>query len=157
MRGVTLARSLARSRAAVLVRMRATCTIDRPGPLVTLPGGEVVQSATRVYPDPSWAGNHPHAHGPCYGRYPGLAFEQTPEAGGAQVTVSRLVVRIPHGVQILPHDVVTWVSDPDNPVMVGTLLLVGSVDDQSQATAQRILVDDYQGARIVVGDDESES
>lgn len=109
--------------------MRASCRVERPGkpdPLTGLP------SWTQVY------------DGRCYTRYPGLAFEQSPEAGGAVFTVSRLVVRVPFGVAYRPGDRVTIVSDPDNPQMAGTRLRVASIDDQSQASAQRLLCEDYQ-------------
>jgi hypothetical protein len=82
-----------------------------------------------------------------------LAFEQTPQAGGQVFVISRMVVRVPHGVSFLPGDVVTWVADPDNAVMVGKVLRVGSVDEQSQSTAQRLLCDEYQGPPVVVEDE----
>lgn len=151
MRQVTLTRALVRGRVGALARMRATCTIDRPGDVVTGPDGEVTCPVTRIYPDPSWGSSHSCARGPCYARYPGLAFEETPQGGGQVFTVSRLAVRVPHGVSFTPGDVVTWLSDPDNPAMVGKVLRVGSVDEQSQSTAQRLLCDEYQGPPLVEG------
>jgi hypothetical protein len=132
-------------------RMRATCTIDRPGVVVTAPDGEVTCPATRIYPAPTWGSSHPDYRGPCYFRYPGMAFEQTPQAGGQVFTLSRGVVKVPFGVAFMTGDVVTVVSDPDNAAMVGKVLRVGSVGDQSQATAQRLLCDEYQGPPVVVG------
>ena len=130
---MTVGPILARARAAFLRRMRATCTIRRvTGTTLDPLTGADVPTFTDVY------------SGPCYTRYPGLAFEQNPEAGGAVYTISRLVVRIPHGTEIVSGDVVTIDSDPDNPQMVGTVLRVASVDGQSQASAQRLLCEDYQ-------------
>lgn len=126
---------LAQARAAFLRRMRATCTIRRVTgtTLDPLTGADVpVYAVPNVYA------------GPCYTRYPGLAFEQNPEAGGAVYTISRLVVRIPHGAQIRPGDLVTIDADPDNPQMAGTTVRVASAGDQSQASAQRLLCEDYQ-------------
>jgi hypothetical protein len=57
-------------------------------------------------------------------------------------------VRIPHGPKVVSGDVVTWVTDPDNAGMVGKVLRVESVDDQSQATVQRLTCTDYQGPPI---------
>lgn len=82
MRSVSVARALRHARPGFERRMRATCRVERPGkpdPLTGLP---------------SWALVY---EGRCYTRYPGLAFEQAPEAGGAVFTVSRLVVRVPFG------------------------------------------------------------
>ena len=122
-------RVLARARAAFLRRMRATCRVERPGkpdPLTGLP---------------SWALVY---EGRCYTRYPGLAFEQSPEVAGAVLAQSRVILRVPFGVQYRPGDVVTILSDPDNPQMVGARLRVESCDDQSQASAQRLLCNDEQ-------------
>ena len=126
-------RVLARARAAFIRRMRATCTIRRvTGTTLDPLTGADVPTFADVY------------SGPCYTRYPGLAFEQNPEAGGAVYTISRLVVRIPHGAQIRPGDLVTIDADPDSPQMAGTTVRVASADDQSQASAQRLLCEDYQ-------------
>lgn len=113
--------------------MRGTCTITRPGRADTDAGGNVTVPQAPIYT------------GRCYARYPGLAQESTPDVGGATVVKSRLVLRIPFGTVIRPNDVVTITADPDNPQLVGTVLRVASIDDQSQATAQRLLVDDLQG------------
>jgi hypothetical protein len=86
-----------------------------------------------------------------YTRYPGIAFEQNPEAGGAVFTISRILVRLPFGVTFRPGDVVEVVSDPDNPQLKGTRLRVASIDDQSQATAQRLLCEDTQSTEVIPG------
>lgn len=112
--------------------MRGTCTIARPGAATTDANGDVTVTPTVVY------------SGPFYARYPGLAHEQNPQVAGATVVVSRIVVRIPFGAIVRPDDVVTINSDPDNPQLVGTRLRVASIDDQSQATAQRLLCEDIQ-------------
>ena len=132
---MTVGPILEQARAAFLRRMRATCTIRRVTgtTLDPLTGADVpVYAVPNVY------------EGPCYTRYPGLAFEQNPEAGGAVYTISRLVVRIPHGAQVRPGDLVTIDADPDNPQMAGATVRVASADDQSQASAQRLLCEDYQ-------------
>lgn len=125
---------LAAGRRAFLARMRGTCLIRRPIGETTNEDGKVVP----VYAEPA-------VHeGPCYTRYPGIAFEANPEAGGSVFTISRVVVRIPFGPVVRPGDIVEITKDPDNPSMVGTVLRVASNDDQSQATAQRLLCEDYQ-------------
>lgn len=126
---------LRKGRAAFERRMRATCTIRRPGPVEVDP---LTGESTPTYLEP------PVYVGKCYTRYPGLAFERNPEAGGFNFTVSRTVLRIPFGPVARPGDVVTIDVDPDHPAMAGTVLRVASVDDQSQATAQRILCEDFQ-------------
>lgn len=135
-------------RPLMTARMRATCTIDRPGAPTTSADGEVTCTATRMYPDPGWEDDHPYSAGPCYARVASLVATAQ-EAGGRLVTVSPVVVRVPHGVTFWPGDVVTWVTDVDNPGMVGKVLRVTSVSDQSQGTAQRLTCDDYQGPPLV--------
>jgi hypothetical protein len=127
---------------AVVVRKTGTEVDDH--------GREVV-TTKQIYPDPSWPEDHPHTDGKCYFRYPGLAFASVFDSAGVTVTQSRLVGRFPFGVEFSVGDVVTIVSDPNNPNLVGTELMVASVDDQSQATAQRVLLDDNQKG---VDDDE---
>lgn len=127
---------LAAGRAAFLRRMRATVKIERPGEPVTGPDARVTTPRATLY------------EGPGYTRYPGLAFEQNPEVAGATLTLSRILVRVPHGIQYRPNDVVTIVADPDNPQMAGTELQVQSSDDQSQATAQRLLCSDPQSGAL---------
>lgn len=130
--GDDVAAGLAELRAHAQTRMRASCTITRPGAPVTDEYGDVSILDSTVF------------EGPCYTRYPGLAFEQNADVGGASVVASRIVVRIPFGPICRPGDVVTITADPDNPQLVGTRLQVASIDDQSQATAQRLLCVDYQ-------------
>lgn len=136
--------TLGSGRAAFRARMRGTCVIRRFGDAVTDADGRVTAPSTQVYPDPAWPAEHPDSAGPCYVRYPGLAFEQNFESVGVTVVESRVVVRIPFGVVIRPKDEVEILADPDNPQLVGTRLLVASIDDQSQATAQRIVCRDRQ-------------
>jgi hypothetical protein len=115
-------------------RMRATYRFTREsGEAVTDPNtGEVTHPDTVVY------------EGPAYSRYPGLAFEQSPEVGGAVFTISRLVIRCPFGPVFKPGDMGECLADPDNPQMVGARVRVESIDNQSQATAQRLLCSDPQ-------------
>lgn len=136
--GAELAAGLAEMRQLAESRMRGTCTIRRP-----IPGLEEL--------DPVLPGRVVPAYEPepiyvdaCYTRYPGLAHEQNPVFAGATDVVSRVIVRIKFGVVVRPGDVVTIDSDPDNPQLVGTSLRVASIDDQSQATAQRLLCEDFQ-------------
>lgn len=142
---MSIPRVLARSRAAFERRMRASCVIERVESVAADPlTGEDIPTYAQVYPDPSWPEGHRHKQGPCYTRYPGLAFEQNPSTGGVSLSVTRLVLRIPHGPEINSGDRVTITGDPDNPKMVGSVLRVASNDDMSQATAQRLLCEDWQ-------------
>lgn len=129
---VSLTSVLRDGRAAFERRMRATCLIRRVAGSTLDEWGAEVPAYTTVY------------EGKCYTRYPGMAFEQNPEAGGFSLTVSRVVLRIPFGPVVKPGDVVAITADPDNPQMIGSRLRVASSDDQSQATAQRILCEDFQ-------------
>lgn len=125
---------LEQARAAFLRRMRATCRVERPT------GGLVYDPVLMVDVPEVVLVSEPR----CYVRYPGIAFEQSPEVAGAVLAQSRVVLRVPFGVQYRPGDVVTILSDPDNPQMVGARLRVESCDDQSQASAQRLLCNDEQ-------------
>ena len=129
----SIARATQDAREQFLGRMRGTYLVERENGTTEgdLPGSVV----------PNW---ETVWEGPGYTRYPGLAFEQTPTVGSFQFTVSRVVVRVPFGPVFRPGDRVTVVSDPDNPQIEGTLLRVASIDDQSQATAQRLLCEDFQ-------------
>lgn len=82
--------------------------------------------------------------GPCYTRYPGLAHETSFDSIGVDVTQSRLIVFVPHGPVFAVGDVVTIVDDPNTPHLEGTVLPVASIDDQSHASAQRLLCQDNQ-------------
>lgn len=133
--GATVARELAFLRTQAESRMRGTCTIERPNGETTV-GGVVTPSFEHVYV------------GKCYTRYPGLAQEANREVGGATVTESRIVVRIPFGPVCRPGDRVTITADSDNPQLAGAVYRVESIDDQSQATAQRLLCSDLQSGVI---------
>lgn len=148
MLGDALPGVLERGRAAAIARMRARCIIERPSGTDKVEKGVVTPTFDRIYPAPDWTDSHPHADGKCYTRYPGLAFEQTREVAGAPITESRIVHRIPFGVVCRPGDQITIVDDPDNPQMNGTRIRVDSIDDQSQATAQRLLCSDIQSGVI---------
>ena len=124
--------------------MRGTCRITSAATTVTTDAaGDTSITPTTIY------------EGPVYMRYPGVPHEQTPEVAGATVALSRILVRIPFphsGVgqwfvtppTVRPGQVVEVLSDPDNPQLVGTRVRVASIDDQSQATAQRLLCEDFQ-------------
>lgn len=124
---------LSQARAAFLSRMRASCSITRVTGVTTDP----LSGATTPAVSTVWTGK-------CYARYPGLAHESTPEAGGHTYVEAWIVVRIPLGPAINPGDIVTITADPDNPGLNGTVLTVASIDVQSQATAQRLLCVDRQ-------------
>ena len=51
---------------------------------------------------------------------------------------------MPFGVAYRPGDIATILTDPDNPQLANTVLRVASIDDMSQATAQRLLCEDNQ-------------
>lgn len=124
---------LQRGREAIAKRMRARSDVDRPvGSEPDGRGGETVLYERIVTDEP------------CYFRYPGLANESTFDSAGASVSQSRLVGRYAFGPVYRPGDRVTVKSDPDNPQLVGTVLRVASIDDMSQATAQRLLCEDNQ-------------
>lgn len=112
--------------------MRGTCIIRRNTGTTTDDFGAVTPTTETVY------------EGKGYARYPGLAFEQNLESAGADITVSRIVYRIPFGAVVRPGDTLEVTADPDNPQLVGTVFRVASIDDQSQATAQRLLCEDFQ-------------
>lgn len=136
--------TLGAGRSAFRARMRGTCVIRRYGERTTDADGRVTAPSTVIYPDPAWPADHPDKGGPCYTRYPGMAFEQNFESAGATVVESRVVVRIPFGAVIRPYDEIEIITDPDNPQLAGTKYQVASIDDQSQGTAQRLLCRDRQ-------------
>jgi len=131
--GDTIARELEFLRKQAESRMRGACMIDRAtGEPSTDDDGVVTRAFEDVYV------------GKCYTRYPGLAQEANREAAGATITESRIVVRIPFGPVCKPGDRVTITADLDNPQLAGAVYRVESIDDQSQATAQRLLCSDLQ-------------
>lgn len=135
--GTDLASGLTFLRQQAESRMRGTCVIERPtGETDTDEDGVVTAVFEQVY------------EGKCYTRYPGLAQEANREVGGATVVESRIVVRIPFGTIHKPGDRVTMVTDLDNPQLAGVVYRVESIDDQSQATAQRLLCTDIQSGGI---------
>lgn len=141
---MTLSNAIARGRAAFIDRMRATCVIDRLDATTIDDDGRTARARTQIYPDPSRHAGDPHADGKCYVRYPGVAFETNKQSAGVTIVDSRVIVRIPFGPIIRPGDRVRILTDPDNPQLAGSVYRVASIDDQSQATAQRLLCDDLQ-------------
>lgn len=129
---MSIGRALINGRRQAEARMRGRCVITRYGTWETDPDGNASRPESVIY------------EGKGYARYPGLAFEQNSDSQGANVVQSRLVYRIPFGPIIRPDDVVEIISDPDNPQLAGVRLRVASIDDQSQATAQRLLTEDNQ-------------
>lgn len=140
-----LPNTLARARRKFESRMRATAVVTRAtGNMTTDADGYEVPEFVQVYPNPDWPADHPHKDGKCYFRYPGLAFESNFDSVGITVAQSRLVGRFPFGVTFAVDDVVEVLSDLDNPRFVGMVFRMASIDDQSQATAQRMLLEDNQ-------------
>lgn len=147
-----LSQTLRRARVAfVQKRLRARCHITVVDPLreVTDPVTGVVSPYTQTL----------YADVPCYTRYPGIAFEDKHPVGGIQLVDSRIIVRVPHDFRTVGGDwvpyvipvnaVIVWDSDPDNPKLVGTRFQVKSLDEQSQASALRVLCDDTQKGVVV--------
>lgn len=129
---MSIDRVLKRGRRRFKKRMRDTCIIERPGEKISDGrGGETVEMLL-VY------------EGKCYLRYPGLAFETNHDLAGVNVVESRAVVRVPFGPVFRPDDVIEITASADTEHLVGTRLRVASIDDQSQATAQRLLCEDFQ-------------
>lgn len=147
-----ISQTLRRARSAfVSKRLRARCTIvlvDPTREITDMDTGEVTPYRETLYTDV-----------PCYVRYPGVAFESNHPVGGIQLVDSRILVRIPHDYRTETGDwmpymipvkaVIVWESDPDNPKLVGTEYLVKSLDEQSQASALRVLCEDAQSGVVV--------
>lgn len=128
-------------------RFRGQLLIETKGSQTTDKQGKVTTTWNTLY------------DGPFYARYPGLAWEQTPEVTGQTMAVSRIVIRIPFPERSAafwkasPPKVpvgarLTVVSDPGNAQFAGTVLRVASIDDQSDATAQRLFCEDFQSGTI---------
>lgn len=141
---VNVSHVLQMGRAKTESRMTSTAVVDRKVGTTVDDYGREVPELVRVYPDPSWPDDHPHADGKCYFRYPGLAFASTYDSVGVNITQSRVVGRFPFGPEFMVGDVVTIISDRETPHLAGAELTVASIDDQSQATAQRLVLDDNQ-------------
>lgn len=137
---------LREGRRAFLSRMRARCRvwlIDTTREVTDPVTGQVVPIREVLYESL-----------PAYTRYPGMAWESNHPVGGAVLVDSRLVVRVPfefegEAVAFPVHSVIEWLSDPDNPKLVGSEFQVKSFDDQSQATAQRVICEDTQKGVVV--------
>src|SRR5690606_39975534 len=109
-RGVdVVAEVLAAGRAHIeAMRRRGTCLIDREDGRTRDEYGRPVPQYVTVY------------EGKGYARYPGIAHEQNLVSAGADVTVSRVIYRIPLGAVVRPGDRLTITADPDNPQLEGT-------------------------------------
>lgn len=137
---------LRQGRRAFLSRMRARCRVwlvDSSLEVTDLETGEVTPFREVLYESL-----------PAYTRYPGMAWETNHPVGGAVIVDSRLVVRVPFEfdgalVSFPVNSVIEWLADPDNPKLVGSEFLVRSFDDQSQATAQRVICEDTQRGVVV--------
>jgi|SRR5690625_1339529 len=126
--------ALARGRAAFEKRCRATCKVVRPtGNTVEGADGYEVPEVVTVYEAL-----------PCYVNYDGVPFESTYDVQGVAVTQGRVELVTAVGRDIVVDDVVTIVSDPDNPSLDGSVYRVSSQVPRSQGTRQRVLLEDNQ-------------
>lgn len=85
-------------------------------------------------------------------------YEKTPEAGGAVSVVQRYSLHVPVG-SFFPEvgQVAIVTAAALDPALVGRQYRVTGLLHKSQATAYRLLVDEYVGESIVWDDGESES
>lgn len=129
-----LTATLARARARFELRMRARCEVVRTvGPPVVDDDGVERPNAVTVYESL-----------PCYISYDGVPFESTYDSVGVSVVQGRveLVTQVDADVKV--DDVITIVSDPDNPSLVGARFRAASQVPRSQGTRQRVLLEDNQ-------------
>src|SRR5699024_976081 len=115
-------------------RMRARCKVVRTvGPPVVDDDGVEQPNTITVYESL-----------PCYINYDGVPFESTYDSVGVRVVQGRveLVTEVEADVRI--DDVITIVSDPDNPALVGAQFRSASQVPRSQGTRQRVLLEDNQ-------------
>lgn len=128
-------------------RMRATCEIERWAGETTV-GGVATDTYAPIYPAPEWPDDHPHADGKC--RMTDFnAHPSTPEVAGANVVVNQPRVLIPTGApKVIPGDRVRILTDPDNPVVPGTVLHVAGVRGKSQEIQRHLICDDLQTGQL---------
>ena len=69
-------------------------------------------------------------------------YEQTPEAGGARVTVQRYRVDFPASMIARPGDLVTITASAADPHLVGKRYRVTAPFNKSHATSSRCFVDE---------------
>lgn len=128
-----------RGRAAAERLMLDTCTIDRPGAVVTDPGtGEVTGTSTRIYPTPAQiaAGNA----GKCRVQSRDT-MSANPEAGEATFTVVSRQVHIPaNAADVRDGDVVTITAARLNAFTVGKQYRVSGFTPDTFDTAARLPV-----------------
>lgn len=137
----SVTKALKRGRAAFESRCRATCSIERST------GESVIDDYGREYPEVIMV----YDRLPCYLSYDGVPFESTYDLAGVSVTQGRIELVTATGRDIAVDDVVEVLEDPDNPLLVGTRYRVASRVPRSQATRQRVLLEDNQKG---VDDDE---
>lgn len=126
--------ALARGRAAFEKRCRARCRVERAtGNMVEDQGGREVPEVITVYESL-----------PCYVSYDGVPFESTFHSAGVTVVQGRVELVTAVGRDIVVDDVVTIVSDVDNPALVGAVYRAASQVPRSQGTRQRVLLEDNQ-------------
>lgn len=137
-------RRLARARKAAEDEMVDACTIVELGAPVTDADGDVTIPGTVVYSGACKVQTYE-------------PYEKSPEAGGAVSTVQRYRVHVPVGSfdPAVGHVVVVTAARLDAN-LVGRQYRVTGLLHKSQASAYRLLVDEYVGETIT-WDDESES
>lgn len=119
-----------RGRTAADARMVDACTLAHPGGDPTFDDGTYT-------PDPATT----YYTGPCEVQLEG-SIAQESEAGGAEVTFERLIVKVPISVEDAAiNDVVTITDSLLDPDLVGQVFTVTSTHAKSFATARRLQVE----------------
>jgi len=129
-----LTATLARARARFELRMRARCEVVRMvGPPVVDDDGVERPNVVTVYESL-----------PCYISYDGVPFESTYDSVGVSVVQGRVELVTQVDADVKGDDVITIVSDPDNPSLVGARFRAASQVSRSQGARQRVLLEDNQ-------------
>lgn len=130
----SISKALKRGRAAFEKRCRATCKVVRPtGETVIDEYGRETAELETVYESI-----------PCYLSYDGVPYESTFDSAGVTIVQGRIELITGTGRDITVDDVVTILTDLDNPYLVGTAYRVASRVPRSQGTRQRALLEDNQ-------------
>lgn len=133
-----LIEKLAQERAYAEARMRATCRITRPGATVTDDNGDTSTPSTFVY------------EGKCQ-LVDFNAHPSTPDVGGASVVVNQPRVLLPVSAAVnQPNDLVEILTDPDNPGLIGLVVVVNAIRRKAQEKSRHLICSDFQSgvARI---------
>lgn len=125
--------ALRRGRMAFESRMRSRCKVERVKGTVVDDYGVEHPNVITVYESL-----------PCYINYDGVPFESTYDSAGVSVVQGRVELVTLVDADVVIDDVVTVVSDPDNPSLVGAKYRAASQVPRSQGTRQRVLLEDNQ-------------